>query len=896
MKFYPGGLVGRRLAYFLSWGPLITLCASLVSCSSTIGDPGTAAITTSTVAITATVNSPTSSSGRLSILGLELGKPTKQGVTQTAASGLTGTLYTLEGTNLGTAAITNGSFVLSPNLSSLKPSGITGTTWTTSLILVATNETGTIQIETYVEATITEGNTSQISLGTADIETTLASAALQKKIGCDWGGDCRTPASSLDPACYFRAMETASDQGDRTGEGLQDDMGLMKDMIQGVMARGSVTPAGLGYSSWSGVIKKALSGELSNNAISQLCAAASSTTGMDASACTSGYSNSAEAMEGLEEVIGTQLASDVGVEAVSSFSALTTASGSACDSIKNSANFNYTESLIGVILASSSPTTLEKTFSRTGMKVFLGLVEQYQNAGEFDLLQDAPEGIAAFLEGVDSFDLYFAGDGKLADAPIEGLYTLMNGIDASLTPDQRRDWGMSLEGLVNSVGGWNGMLKENGELDLDKLSYFDQYVEEGLERGTFDPDSANFASLGGVLESDFENVGENTSFRSCLGRGGTLESCGGSYTAGGVGVQQQNDNQVDTFYFAYAPNVMGNNISAYRLDATTGALTALSSSPFGAGSVPQRIAITPNSQCLYVNNQNNSSVLIKPITASTGALEEGSSASTGTTPWSSAVTPNGSFLYMLNYVSDDISGYSINGTTCALTPISGSPFVDSPAGDSPSEPVVHPNGKFLYVSNYDDGNISIFEINSSTGALTRYFGSPYPLNVMSLRGMAITPDGNFLYVVDDGTSTVWGFSVNASTGALNQLDLSPSELPNEKYLDLGDNAGLSDITIDPTGKFLYTVDTNDSNGLRAFAINTSNGFLTQISTYAVGGTTPTRVRLDPTGKFLYVVNPGSNNISGFTVNSSTGALTAISGSPFSAGSSPFDIRVISIAR
>jgi 6-phosphogluconolactonase len=43
------------------------------------------------------------------------------------------------------------------------------------------------------------------------------------------------------------------------------------------------------------------------------------------------------------------------------------------------------------------------------------------------------------------------------------------------------------------------------------------------------------------------------------------------------------------------------------------------------------------------------------------------------------------------------------------------------------------------------------------------------------------------------------------------------------------------------------------------------------------------VTLDPTGAYVYVANKGSNTISAFAFNSTSGQLTAISGSPFSSG-------------
>ena len=57
---------------------------------------------------------------------------------------------------------------------------------------------------------------------------------------------------------------------------------------------------------------------------------------------------------------------------------------------------------------------------------------------------------------------------------------------------------------------------------------------------------------------------------------------------------------------------------------------------------------------------------------------------------------------------------------------------------------------------------------------------------------------------------------------------------------------------------------------------------------------PVSITVDSTGKFAYVANAGSNNVSGYTINSSTGALTSISGSPFTAGSGPYSIITVRI--
>jgi 6-phosphogluconolactonase (cycloisomerase 2 family) len=45
--------------------------------------------------------------------------------------------------------------------------------------------------------------------------------------------------------------------------------------------------------------------------------------------------------------------------------------------------------------------------------------------------------------------------------------------------------------------------------------------------------------------------------------------------------------------------------------------------------------------------------------------------------------------------------------------------------------------------------------------------------------------------------------------------------------------------------------------------------------------------VDPTGRFVYATNNASNDISAYVIDSNTGALTPVSGSPFAAGGGAF---------
>jgi 6-phosphogluconolactonase len=89
-----------------------------------------------------------------------------------------------------------------------------------------------------------------------------------------------------------------------------------------------------------------------------------------------------------------------------------------------------------------------------------------------------------------------------------------------------------------------------------------------------------------------------------------------------------------------------------------------------------------------------------------------------------------------------------------------------------------------------------------------------------------------------------------------------------------------------SGKFLLVTDSAGSQ-IKVFSINQTTGGLTAVggSPFAIGGAGSGSLVMDSSGKYLYA--PYEAGVAAFSFNSSTGALSALPGSPFSDGSSPF---------
>ena len=366
--------------------------------------------------------------------------------------------------------------------------------------------------------------------------------------------------------------------------------------------------------------------------------------------------------------------------------------------------------------------------------------------------------------------------------------------------------------------------------------------------------------------------------------------------------------------YAYTANGGSNNVSAYLIDASTGALTPIDSNPatlpidnFVAGTNPVSVTITPSGKYAYVANNGSGDVSAYTVNVNTGALTPIDADSgtggiqnfpAGTNPVSVAVAPSGKYAYVPNFTDNNVSQYTI-GADGGLIPM-GTPSVG--AGTNPESVLIDPSGKYAYATNSGSNDLSQYSIGAdgSLSPLIPVTAPAYngPYSIALTHGTAsVSAVPKFAYAANFGSDDVSGYTIDGSSGALAGIGSSPSSAGTQPY----------SVAVDPSGKFAYVANyfTND---VSAYTIDAGTGALTRIDCGGgagcngqnfLAGTNPFSITVDPLGRFVYVINFGTNDVSAYTIDASTGALTQIdcgggiacNGSDFKAGTNPVSVVV-----
>ncbi|MBI1830379.1 MAG: lactonase family protein, partial [Planctomycetes bacterium] len=174
--------------------------------------------------------------------------------------------------------------------------------------------------------------------------------------------------------------------------------------------------------------------------------------------------------------------------------------------------------------------------------------------------------------------------------------------------------------------------------------------------------------------------------------------------------------------FAFCADLGLDKILIYRLDANKGTLTPHGEFDTPPGSGPRHFAFHPDGKTAYTNGEMSMTLIAADYNAEKGALKK-------------------------------------------KQIITTLPKDETRKGGSTAEVVVHPSGKFVYVSNRDPYNsIAIFAIDQKTGELTAV--GHEARGVKTPRNFATDPSGQYMLVANQSGNNVISFRINQSTGEL----------------------------------------------------------------------------------------------------------------------------------
>jgi 6-phosphogluconolactonase (cycloisomerase 2 family) len=254
-----------------------------------------------------------------------------------------------------------------------------------------------------------------------------------------------------------------------------------------------------------------------------------------------------------------------------------------------------------------------------------------------------------------------------------------------------------------------------------------------------------------------------------------------------------------------------------------------------------------------------------------------------TAPMASAQSPQ-QYVYSSSLTSSAVNGSAKNALTGTLVALSGSPF---PARSNGGPMAIDPLGRFLFVANSATSSISMFQIDSNSGALTEVPTSPFkigptltPTPPTNPQSLATEKSGHFLYV---------GYE-NGSIQGMGELDEFIIDAANLQLVQAAGTTGANFISTtsgpiamvsDLKGRTLYaylgflTTAGSANAELDAYSIGSTSGNLTLLNT-EIDGEHARSMALDPQDRFLYTGHGQlEGQFDGFQISPVDGSLSVL---------------------
>lgn len=284
-----------------------------------------------------------------------------------------------------------------------------------------------------------------------------------------------------------------------------------------------------------------------------------------------------------------------------------------------------------------------------------------------------------------------------------------------------------------------------------------------------------------------------------------------------------------------AGNDLAGSVSAYRVDAATGAVTAL------GDAVPTDSANTQSGGLAYIGVDAPSSTLLVANYAAGIAA---------TLP----VGRDGRLGAPVSEVQDSGSGPNARQ-----------------AGPHAHDMTVAPGGHYLLTPDFGADKVFIRRFDRATRQLSAD-GVPGPGYYAVTAGDAprrieFHPGGRVAYLLCELGADIQTLSWDPRTATLTQLQ--------DQSIDTAGFTGTpsaAELALSADGRFVY-VSNRGQNSLLVYSADPRTGLLTLVQRTDCGGDNPWSISLHPGGRWMFVSNRLSNTVNLFSVDGTSGTLT-----------------------
>lgn len=354
------------------------------------------------------------------------------------------------------------------------------------------------------------------------------------------------------------------------------------------------------------------------------------------------------------------------------------------------------------------------------------------------------------------------------------------------------------------------------------------------------------------------------------------------------------ERELTLFVSSFAPKGEG-GIQAYRLDPSTGRLTATHHTPDAEN--PFFLALSPDQRFLYsihareFGGKDAEAVAAYAVNRGTGELKLlNRQSSKGTASCYLQVDATGKSLLLANYSSGSVAALPIRkdgslGEIATFVQHAGSSVnaARQEAAHAHSF-ITSPDNRYAFAADLGLDQIRSYRLEPA-GAQLSPNRQPFVRTVPGAgpRHLTFHPNGKYLYAINELANSVTQFDYEAKTGLLIErgtISTVPAGFKGESYC--------ADLKITPDGRFLYGTN-RGHDSIAAYRIGDDGG-LTLISIEPSRGKGPQNLAITSGGELLLCANMPGSNLAVFRINAQSGALTAI-GTPTPL-KSPSCIRIL----